>query len=91
MTHDEAIQLLSARIDSPLSIDQQHALDAWLAESPDHPILAEAFQTQHGELRTAFEPRREAASRTASAVARQLPTPPKELTASARDPWRRAG
>jgi ferric-dicitrate binding protein FerR (iron transport regulator)/tetratricopeptide (TPR) repeat protein len=76
MTHDEAILLLSARIDSPLSADQQHELDAWLAESPDHSILADAFQTQHGELHTAFEPRREAATRTAAAVARQLPLPP---------------
>ena len=63
MTHDEALQLLSARIDSPLSTDQQHELDTWLAESPDNTILAEAFQTQHGELRTVFEPRREAATR----------------------------
>ena len=61
MTHDDAVQLLSARLDGPLPPDQQQALDAWLAESADHPILAEAFQTQHADLRTAFEPRREAA------------------------------
>src|SRR5262245_28221868 len=81
MNHDEAVHLLSARIDGPLSADQQRALDAWLAESGDHRVLAEAFQTQHGELRTAFEPRREAARQTATAVARQLaepPTPAKE-------------
>src|SRR5262245_23747008 len=81
MNHDEAVHLLSARIDGPRSADQQRALDAWLAESGDHRVLAEAFQTQHGELRTAFEPRREAARQTAAAVARQLaepPTPAKE-------------
>ncbi|HEX3152251.1 MAG TPA: VIT domain-containing protein [Gemmataceae bacterium] len=89
MTHDEALQLLSARIDSPLSTDQQHQLDTWLAESPDHTILAEAFQTQHGELRTAFEPRRDAASRTASAVARQLPIPPMPAAEPAVGRWRR--
>jgi ferric-dicitrate binding protein FerR (iron transport regulator)/tetratricopeptide (TPR) repeat protein len=76
MTHDEAAVLLSARLDGPLPSDQQQALDAWLAESPDHSILAEAFQTQHADLRTAFEPRREAAARTATAVARQLVEPP---------------
>src|SRR5205085_7512291 len=67
---------LSARLDGPLTQDQQQAFDAWLAESPDHPILAEAFQTQHTDLRTAFEPRREAAARTATAIARQLAEPP---------------
>src|SRR5829696_4036076 len=76
MTHDEAVHLLSARIDAPLSDDQQRALDAWLAESPDNRILAEAFQAQHGDLGVAFEPRREAARQTAAAVARQLPDPP---------------
>jgi ferric-dicitrate binding protein FerR (iron transport regulator)/tetratricopeptide (TPR) repeat protein len=76
MTHDEAIHLLSARIDGALATEQQQALDAWLAESADHAILAEAFQTQHGELRIAFEPRREAARETAAAVARQLSNPP---------------
>ena len=75
MTHDEAIHLLSARIDGPLPAPQQEELDRWLAESADHAILAEAFQTQHGELRTAFEPRRGAARATATAVAQQLAGP----------------
>src|SRR4051812_3266695 len=80
MTHDDAVQLLSARLDGPLPPDQQQALDAWLSESADHPIFAEAFQTQHADLRTAFEPRREAAGRTATAVARQLAEPPTPAT-----------
>jgi ferric-dicitrate binding protein FerR (iron transport regulator)/tetratricopeptide (TPR) repeat protein len=75
MTYDDAIQLLSARIDGPLAADQQRALEAWLAESADHRVLAEAFQTQHGELRVAFEPRRAAARETAVAVAGQLAGP----------------
>jgi ferric-dicitrate binding protein FerR (iron transport regulator)/tetratricopeptide (TPR) repeat protein len=86
MTHDEAIHLLSARIDGPLPAEQQQSLDVWLAESPDHAILAEAFQTQHGELRTAFEPRREAARATAATVARQLSNP---VTPAADTPSRR--
>ena len=88
MTHDEAIHLLSARIDAPLSTEQQQTLDQWLSESPDHAILAEAFQTQHGELRTAFEPRREAARETAAAVARQLANPPAPASAA---PGQRGG
>lgn len=88
MTHDEALQLLSARLDGPLAADQQQALDAWLAESPDHQVLAEAFQAQHGELRTAFEPRRQAAQETAAAVARQLVQPPTPAAGSAPRWWR---
>lgn len=76
MTHDEALSLLSARIDGPLTSDQQRSLDSWLAESPDNLVMAEAFSTQHGELRTVFEPRREAARQTAVAVARQLTSAP---------------
>jgi Ca-activated chloride channel family protein len=76
MTHDEALSLLSARIDGPLTSDQQRSLDSWLAESPDNQVMAEAFSTQHGDLRTAFEPRREAAKGTAAAVARQLTNAP---------------
>src|SRR5262249_54488793 len=86
MTHDEAIQLLSARIDGPLAAEQQQELDRWLAESADHAILAEAFQTQHRELRTACEPRRQAACETAAAVARQLSSPPVP-TLPARPRW----
>lgn len=86
MTTDEAIHLLSARIDGPLPTDQQSGLDAWLAESPDHAVLAEAFQTQHGELQTAFAPRREAARQTAAAVARRLIVP--AVPGSGRRWWR---
>ena len=73
MTHDEALHLLSARIDGPLAPDQARGLDAWLAEGADNRVLAEAFQAQHIDLSSAFVPRREAAAKTAAAVARQLP------------------
>src|SRR5262245_8648589 len=89
MNHDEAVQLLSARIDGPLPTDQEQALEAWLAESADHRVLAEAFQSQHGELRTTFEPRREAARETAAAVARQLTDPPSPAPDLPVSKWRR--
>jgi ferric-dicitrate binding protein FerR (iron transport regulator)/tetratricopeptide (TPR) repeat protein len=88
MTHDEAILLLSARLDGPLPPDQDQALDAWLAEAPDNRVLAEAFQTQHADLATTFEERREAARQTAAAVARQLP-PPSPLPTPESGRWRR--
>lgn len=89
MTHDEALSLLNSRIDGPLSSDQQQSLEAWLAESADNQVLAEAFQSTHVDLRTTFEPRRAAVKETAAAVARQLgnaPTPTKERPASR---WRK--
>src|SRR5262245_23888461 len=89
MTHDEALHLLSARIDGLLPADQDQALDAWLSESADNRVLAEAFQSQHGELRTAFEPRREAARETAAAVARQLTDPASPAPEPAPASWRR--
>jgi tetratricopeptide (TPR) repeat protein len=89
MTHDEALSLLSARIDGPLTGDQQLSLDAWIGESPDNHILAEAFQTQHVDLRTTFEPRREAAKETAAAVARQLKNAPMPAGERPASRWRR--
>ena len=87
MTHDDALSLLSARIDGPLSADQQSDLDAWIAESPDNQVLAEAFQSQHGELYTAFRPRREAARQTAVAVARELANAPSPAPARRSLSW----
>src|ERR1700679_262918 len=75
MTHDEALQLLSARVDGELTPEQERALEAWLAEHPDGRVIAEAFACQHVELRNAFEPRRTAALRTAQLVSAQLPAP----------------
>mgnify|MGYP000372929728 CR=1 FL=1 len=87
MTHDDALSLLSARIDGPLSADQQSDLDVWIAESSDNQVLAEAFQSQHSELYTAFEPRREAARQTAVAVARQLADAPSPAPARRSRSW----
>lgn len=90
MNTDDALHLLSQRLDGPLTSEQQSALDTWLAESSEHRILAEAFQTQHTDLHTTFEPRRAAAQQTASAVLEQLapPTPPIAPTGAV-PRWRR--
>lgn len=80
MTQDDALNLLSARIDGPLNDSQQADLNAWLSESSEHRVLAEAFETQHHDLHATFAPRREAAAQTAAVVAQkikgdQLPSP----------------
>ncbi len=76
MTHEEALQLLSARVDGELTPEQEQLLDAWLREHPDGRVIAEAFQSQDAETRHVFEPRRTAALRTAQLVAEQIVTPP---------------
>ncbi len=88
MTHDEALSLLSARLDGPLTAMQQAELTAWCAESSDNAVTAEAFQTQHADLTATFEPRREAARRTATAVAQKLPEPIRPATSEPSN-WRR--
>ncbi len=75
MTHDEALLLMSARVDGELTPEQERELDAWLSEHPDGRIIAEAFQSQDDELRRAFEGRRLAASRNAECVVAQMPMP----------------
>jgi ferric-dicitrate binding protein FerR (iron transport regulator) len=75
ITQDEALLLLSARVDGELTPEQERELDAWLSEHADGRIIAEAFQMQDAEMRHAFEARREAAVRNAERVAAQLPTP----------------
>src|SRR4051794_19356038 len=82
MTHDEALHLLSARVDGELTPDQEQALDAWLRDHPDGKILAEAFHAQDADMRSAFEPRREAAALTAERVADRLPAPPMPVSST---------
>lgn len=76
MTQDEALQLLSARIDGELTPDQDLALDAWLRDNPDGQAIGEAFRAQHTDLQKVFGERRQAAARTAERVIDQLPPMP---------------
>ena len=73
MTQDEALLLLSARIDGELTPEQDQILEAWLRDNADGRAIADAFRTQDVELRQTFGPRREAAARTAERVVNQLP------------------
>jgi tetratricopeptide (TPR) repeat protein len=84
MTHDEALQMLSARVDGELTPEQELSLEAWLREHPDGRVMAEAFQTQDCLTRKAFEPRRAAATRTARLVASQIAPPAPALPARLR-------
>jgi ferric-dicitrate binding protein FerR (iron transport regulator)/tetratricopeptide (TPR) repeat protein len=74
MTHEEALELLTARLAGELTPSQETILQAWIAENPDHRVLAEAFQIQDAEIRQSFQPRREAAAVTAERVVAQLPS-----------------
>ena len=73
MTHDDALQLLSAQVDGELTPDQERLLDLWMRDNPDGKIIAEAFRSQDAEVRRAFEERRNAALATAERVSGQLP------------------
>jgi len=77
MNQEEAIQLLSARLDGELDPKKEKALEAWLNKNPEGRIFAEAFRSQDQEIRQAFEPRREAAAITVERVVAHLsPAPP---------------
>jgi ferric-dicitrate binding protein FerR (iron transport regulator)/tetratricopeptide (TPR) repeat protein len=86
MTQDEALLLLSARLDGELTPEQERELEAWLNEHPDGRVIAEAFQAQHSELRGAFEPRRLAAAHTAERLALHLAGPATPLAAPPEQP-----
>ncbi len=89
MTQDEALHLLSARIDGELTPEQDQALEAWLRDNPDGRAIADAFRTQDVEMRRTFGERRQAAARTAERVANQLgPMPAPAGPASPRSRWR---
>ncbi len=74
MTTEQAIDLLSASLDRPLTATEQSALDIWLAADPEHRTLADGLRGQHADLKTTFEPRREAVSQVVARVASALPT-----------------
>ena len=81
MTTEDAIQLLSARVDGELTPEQEQTLEHWLREKPDGKIVAEAFRCQDAEIRTAFEPRpRKRRPVTADRVIAQLPDSPQAAT-----------
>jgi hypothetical protein len=82
MTHEELLQLLSSKIDGEITPEQQHQLDRYLQENEDARILAEAFQSQDRDLRTAFEPHRNTAIGLVDRVSLQLFSPPTSSASS---------
>jgi ferric-dicitrate binding protein FerR (iron transport regulator) len=78
MNCEQALGLISARLDRELAADDAVALDQHLAECLSCRATAEAFTLQDQELRQAFEPRRQAAAALARTVSTQLePAPTK--------------
>ncbi|WP_020470764.1 VIT domain-containing protein [Zavarzinella formosa] len=92
MTTEQAIELLSASIDRALTPAEQTALESWLAADPEHRALADGLRQQHTDLKTTFEPRREAVAQVISQVTQTLPvtTPPPSPPARPDKPrWQR--
>jgi ferric-dicitrate binding protein FerR (iron transport regulator)/tetratricopeptide (TPR) repeat protein len=88
MTHDEFLNLLSARLDGELTPEQQEQIDTYLRDNDDARILLAAFESQDGELRRAFEPRRQAAAAVAERAASAISSPTLPSPFEARRRWR---
>ncbi len=73
MDCEQAVALLSARLDHEIQPNDRVPLDLHLRDCPVCRATADAFALQHQELRGAFEPRRQAAAATAKKVNAQLP------------------
>src|SRR5262249_21010965 len=65
MQCDDAQNLLNARADGELGADDEQALNAHLAECAQCQSAAEALKVVDTDLRRAFAPRRDAATRLA--------------------------
>jgi ferric-dicitrate binding protein FerR (iron transport regulator) len=83
---EQALPLISARLDGELPEGDAAALDGHLTACPGCRAAAESFRLQDADLRRAFAPRRQAAARVAERVIGHLydapaPRPPRRL------PW----
>jgi anti-sigma factor RsiW len=73
MNCEQAIHLISARIDHEILLDDRALLEMHLQDCEACRATADAFDLQHGELTDTFEPRRQAAALVAERVNAQLP------------------
>src|ERR1700722_4101337 len=73
MNCEQAIHLISARIDHEIQPDDRALLEMHLQECEACRATADAFELQHGELTDTFEPRRQAVALVAERVNAQLP------------------
>src|SRR5258706_14971293 len=72
MQCEEAINLISARLDNEIDPDDAHRLEAHLSECGDCRATAEAINLQDAQLARAFAPRRDAAAAIAARVVSEL-------------------
>lgn len=72
MQCEDAIQLISAKIDGELAAADRQRLEAHLADCGDCRATAEAMQLQDAQLVRAFHPRRSAAAAVAEQVVGRL-------------------
>ncbi|MDB5293055.1 MAG: hypothetical protein JWL69_4296 [Phycisphaerales bacterium] len=75
MDCEQALNLLSARLDGEIAADESAALDAHLVGCADCRAAGEAMAAQHGRLVRAFAPRRRAAVGVADRVVAKLAPP----------------
>ncbi len=74
MTCEQAIHLISSRLDGEIQADDRALLERHVAECEECRATADAFELQDRELTETFEPRRQAAALVAERVNAQLPT-----------------
>src|SRR5579862_6246079 len=72
MDCEDAMVLISSRIDREIDASEQARLSAHLADCPACAALSEALQLQDADLRHGFEPRRRGAAAVADRVLAQL-------------------
>ncbi|MDB5174223.1 MAG: hypothetical protein JWN51_2996 [Phycisphaerales bacterium] len=72
MDCEQALNLLSARLDGEISAEESVALDGHLAGCADCRAAGEAMAAQHGRLVRAFAPRRRSAAGVADRVVANL-------------------
>lgn len=79
MNCEQALGLISARLDREITPEDARELDWHLNDCGACRAAAEAFALQDTELRRAFEPRRAAAATVAASVTPHLEPPPRRL------------
>src|SRR5262245_7042908 len=85
MDCDQALALLSARLDGELDAADAAALDAHLRDCPGCRAAEQGLRQDDADLRRAFAPRREAAAAVAERVIARLPARP--ANGRRRLPW----
>jgi hypothetical protein len=75
MDCEQAVKLISARVDRELAADDRAAVEDHLVNCPSCRATADAFALQHDDLRVAFAPRRRAAAAVGMRIRRDFTNP----------------